>query len=74
MANMADSPNDSIMKNDKTEPIESTNWALEAQDNEKGNIERKSGVLNVIVSGLALFSDGYNAQISMAFSRIRCLF
>jgi hypothetical protein len=24
----------------------------------------KSSVLNVIVSGLALFSDGYNAQIS----------
>lgn len=27
-------------------------------------IGRKSSVLNVIVSGLALFSDGYNAQIS----------
>ena len=27
-------------------------------------IGRKSSVLNVAVSGLALFSDGYNAQIS----------
>lgn len=27
-------------------------------------IGRKSSVLNVVVSGLALFSDGYNAQIS----------
>lgn len=27
-------------------------------------ISRKSGILNVIISGLALFSDGYNAQNS----------
>ena len=27
-------------------------------------VSRKSSVLNVVVSGLALFSDGYNAQIS----------
>lgn len=26
--------------------------------------KKRSGVLNVVVSGLALFSDGYNAQIS----------
>lgn len=25
---------------------------------------KSSGILNVVVSGLALFSDGYNAQIS----------
>lgn len=25
----------------------------------------RSGVLNVAIAGLALFSDGYNAQISM---------
>jgi hypothetical protein len=28
---------------------------------------KQGGVVNVIVSGLALFSDGYNAQISMYF-------
>jgi hypothetical protein len=26
--------------------------------------QKRSGLLNVVVSGLALFSDGYNAQIS----------
>jgi hypothetical protein len=26
---------------------------------------KQSSVVNVVVSGLALFSDGYNAQISM---------
>lgn len=35
----------------------------ESQDIEIGSA--RSGVLNVFVSGLALFSDGYNAQISM---------
>lgn len=28
---------------------------------------KQGGVVNVVVSGLALFSDGYNAQISMYF-------
>lgn len=37
---------------------------LQNQDIELGT-SRKSGVLNVFVSGMALFSDGYNAQISM---------
>jgi hypothetical protein len=31
---------------------------------EAGQSKKSSGVLNVIISGLALFSDGYNAQIS----------
>lgn len=34
------------------------------QDPPLGQIGRKSGVFNVIISGLALLSDGYNAQIS----------
>lgn len=33
---------------------------------EAGNKRKSSGVLNVVISGLALFSDGYNAQISMS--------
>jgi hypothetical protein len=42
----------------------------EDHDIEQSEPKRKSsGVLNVIVSGLALFSDGYNAQISM-FHRV----
>lgn len=35
-----------------------------SRDEQIGQISRKSGILNVIVSGLALFSDGYNAQNS----------
>lgn len=37
-----------------------------SNDNDEGgvSIRRKSSVLNVVVAGLALFSDGYNAQIS----------
>lgn len=35
-----------------------------SQDAQIGQMSRKSGILNVIVSGLALFSDGYNAQNS----------
>ena len=31
---------------------------------ENGELGASSGVLNVVVSGLGLFSDGYNAQIS----------
>lgn len=65
MSNMEASPNDSIMKNEKAEPVESTNWTLESQDNEQGKVKHRSGVLNVVISGLALFSDGYNAQNSM---------
>lgn len=63
---MADSPNDSIMKADNAEPVEKTNWSLDAQDCEQGKVKTRSGVLNVFISGLALFSDGYNAQISMS--------
>lgn len=41
-----------IMKQDDTNSIED------------GELRASSGVLNVVVSGLGLFSDGYNAQIS----------
>ncbi|KAB8232723.1 uncharacterized protein BDW43DRAFT_102134 [Aspergillus alliaceus] len=40
------------------------NGAIESNgDVEAGQSGKSSGVLNVIISGLALFSDGYNAQI-----------
>ncbi|GAB1203462.1 hypothetical protein APSETT445_002097 [Aspergillus pseudonomiae] len=35
------------------------------EDVEAGQSSKSSGVLNVIISGLALFSDGYNAQITV---------
>ncbi|RAH60415.1 MFS general substrate transporter [Aspergillus piperis CBS 112811] len=41
-----------IMKQDDTNSIED------------GELRASSGVLNVVVSGLGLFSDGYNAQIT----------
>lgn len=36
-------------------------WDVEQRDPVQS---RRSGILNVVVSGLALFSDGYNAEIS----------
>ncbi|KAJ5044230.1 hypothetical protein NUH16_001029 [Penicillium rubens] len=57
---MATSRNDSLMKmEDSKEQISQTDWDTEQRKPEK----KRSGVLNVVVSGLALFSDGYNAQI-----------
>ena len=58
---MEASPSDSTMKMDAKEQTENADWDLEEHEPEK----KRSGMLNVIVSGLALFSDGYNAQISM---------
>ncbi|KAI9929371.1 hypothetical protein ASPWEDRAFT_741393 [Aspergillus wentii DTO 134E9] len=52
--------NDDDIKQDRStdeKDIESYNAAQVKQ------ISRKSGVFNVFISGLALFSDGYNAQI-----------
>jgi hypothetical protein len=43
------------------EPCNEEAWDLEETAPEE---KKRSGILNVIVSGLALFSDGYNAQIS----------
>lgn len=58
---MATSPSDSVMKmEDPKEQVSQTNWDIEQREPEK----KRSGVLNVAISGLALFSDGYNAQIS----------
>jgi hypothetical protein len=45
---------------DSKEQVPQTDWDIEQRKPEK----KRSGVLNVVVSGLALFSDGYNAQIS----------
>ncbi|KAJ5831707.1 hypothetical protein N7474_000018 [Penicillium riverlandense] len=58
---MAASPDDSIMhmKKPKEEPADEE-WAVEQRDPVQN---RQSGILNVVVSGLALFSDGYNAEI-----------
>lgn len=55
------SPSDSVMKmDDSKHQAHNENWELEKRQPER----KRSGVLNVVVSGLALFSDGYNAQIS----------
>jgi hypothetical protein len=66
---MAASPDDSIMhtKKPKEEPADEE-WDVEQRDPVQS---RQSGILNVVVSGLALFSDGYNAEISPfpSFSR-----
>jgi hypothetical protein len=56
---MATSPSDSTMKMDPKE-VPQPDWDIEQREPEK----KRSGVLNVVISGLALFSDGYNAQIS----------
>lgn len=52
------SPSDSVMKMDDPKEHKDEGWALEA-----ARPKERSGILNVIVAGLALFSDGYNAQI-----------
>ncbi|KOS40422.1 hypothetical protein ACN38_g8725 [Penicillium nordicum] len=57
---MATSPSDSVMKmEDPNDQVSPPNWDIEQREPEK----KRSGVLNVVVSVLALFSDGYNAQI-----------
>ncbi|KAJ5134971.1 uncharacterized protein N7443_003413 [Penicillium atrosanguineum] len=54
------SPSDSVMKmDDSKHQAHNEDWDLEEPTPER----KRSGVLNVVVSGLALFSDGYNAQI-----------
>lgn len=58
---MAASPADTIMQK---EAIHEENWELEPQNTKAVKSPRKSGIINVAISGLALFSDGYNAQIS----------
>lgn len=46
------------MKMDDPKEHKDERWALE-----ETQPKERSGILNVIVAGLALFSDGYNAQI-----------
>ncbi|OOQ88920.1 inorganic phosphate transporter [Penicillium brasilianum] len=56
---MEASPSDSVMKMDGSkEPNHNEDWVLE-----ETRPKKRSGVLNVAIAGLALFSDGYNAQI-----------
>lgn len=43
-------------------------YAKNDSEREEIEFQRNSTILNVIVSGLALFSDGYNAQISESSS------
>jgi hypothetical protein len=66
---MVASPDDSIMKINNEHTTQSDDLALDKEDGppqEKPG--GKSGVFTIIVSGLALFSDGYNAQISMSIT------
>ncbi|KAJ5737857.1 major facilitator superfamily domain-containing protein [Penicillium malachiteum] len=56
---MESSPTDSAMKMEDKGPAQE-NWDLEVSQTVK---KQTSKVLNIIISGLALFSDGYNAQI-----------
>ncbi|KAJ5641998.1 hypothetical protein N7490_005998 [Penicillium lividum] len=53
------SPADSVMKKNPKEEIHDDTWDLEVNESKK----KTSGILSVVISGLALFSDGYNAQI-----------
>jgi hypothetical protein len=62
---MENSPADSIMKIKDKNEIQNDTWDLEERETKKNS----SGVLNVLVAGLALFSDGYNAQISMSSAK-----
>lgn len=67
---MDDSPGDSIMKLDNDHSIRMGDFALD-EPAESAPEERsgRSSMFTVIVSGLALLSDGYNAQISMVAIR-----
>lgn len=59
---MENSPSDSIMKMEdpKSQP-ENQDWDLE-----QSKPRQSSGIFNVFIAGLALFSDGYNAHSSMS--------
>lgn len=71
MASVESSPVDTSMIKDADVTV--SNWAglkgrestvESSEDVEASQSGKSSGVLNVFISGLALFSDGYNAQIS----------
>lgn len=61
---MENSPvDDSMLKvKDENDSKHDDTWNLEESEPKK----KTSSALNVVVAGLALFSDGYNAQISMS--------
>ncbi|OGM43396.1 inorganic phosphate transporter [Aspergillus bombycis] len=70
MASVESSPADSSMIKDADVTVSKwtglqgrENTVESSEDVEAGQSGKSSGVLNVIISGLALFSDGYNAQI-----------
>ncbi|KAJ6007302.1 hypothetical protein N7540_011278 [Penicillium herquei] len=56
---MENSPNDSAIKAEDKGPAQES-WDLEVSQTVK---KQTSKVINIIISGLALFSDGYNVQI-----------
>jgi hypothetical protein len=74
MASPEDSP-DVFPVDEKHHPSESRELAEEATlpEAELRHIVKTSSVYSVLVSGLALFSDGYNAQISMSTMPVKCL-
>ncbi|GKZ31651.1 hypothetical protein AbraIFM66950_000340 [Aspergillus brasiliensis] len=64
---MAVSTNRSTAERAETTMKQSHQVGIKKQDEteviEEAEVGASSGVLNVVVSGLGLFSDGYNAQI-----------
>ncbi|CRG82743.1 putative metabolite transport protein GIT1 [Talaromyces islandicus] len=64
---MADEPENAVLsatKDLKGQPNETVDSCTESRERDEiVQVEDRSSVLNVIVSGTALFSDGYNAQI-----------
>ncbi|CAI7646315.1 hypothetical protein N7533_010683 [Penicillium manginii] len=56
---MEASPSDSVMKMEDKHQDRTDQWDLD----QPLPARKSSGVLNVVISGIALFSDGYNAQI-----------
>jgi hypothetical protein len=63
---MEASPSDSVMKMEDKHQDRTDQWDLD----QPLPARKSSGVLNVVISGIALFSDGYNAQISTSRSLI----
>lgn len=65
---MAVAPENAVMpaiESPKGQPKEAVDLYTETHEtDEVAQVEGRSSVLNVVVSGMALFSDGYNAQIS----------
>ncbi|GKZ26146.1 hypothetical protein AbraIFM66951_009570 [Aspergillus brasiliensis] len=65
---MAVSTNRSAAEQAETTMKQSHQVGIKKQDDtdviEEAEVGASSGVLNVVISGLGLFSDGYNAQIT----------